>query len=84
MYRYLIGRLKQLGIDRERLADYLGIQKPAISKRFCGHIPWRIDEMYKIMSLVQAPPEELYIFFPPNGGAGIQNQSSKREGASAQ
>lgn len=69
MYRYLSGKLRQLGIRQKDLAVNLGISKSQVSMRFNGWIPWKINEMYTIMDIIQAPPEELHIYFPPKGSA---------------
>ena len=65
MYRYLAGRLKQLGILQEDLGYALGICGTAVSHRMTGRTAWNIDEMYKVC---RAKPEELHIYFPPKGG----------------
>lgn len=67
MYRYLSGRLRQLGIRQKDLADHLGLSQASISHRFCGVVPWTIDEMYELLSICQAKPEELHIYFPKGG-----------------
>lgn len=70
MYNYLSGRLKQLGINQGDLARRWGLSQASVSHRFTGRIPWTIVEMYDLMSLCQASPEELHIYFPsPIGGA---------------
>lgn len=81
MYKYLAGRLKQLGIRKCDLAYMLGLSATSVSNRFTGTTPWSIDEMYKIMDICQAPAEQLHIYFPPkrssraesspNGSAGF-------------
>ena len=65
MYRYLSGRLRELGLNQEDLGDALGISGPAISHRFTGRTPWTIDDMYKVLEVCRATPEELHIYFPP-------------------
>ena len=67
MYRYLAGRLKQLGVRQAELGDMLGLCSTSISHRFTGRTPWSLDEMYKIMVICQAPPEQLHIYFPKGG-----------------
>lgn len=67
MYRYLAGRLKQLGYHQYDLESILGIKAPAVSRRFTGRVPWTIDEMYKLLEVCQAPPEDLHIYFPKGG-----------------
>lgn len=67
MYRHLAGRLKQLGVRQAELGDMLGLCSASISHRFTGRTPWSLDEMYKIMEICQAPPEQLHIYFPKGG-----------------
>lgn len=67
MYRYLSGRLKQLGITQSDLAKKFGLTQASISHRFSGRVSWSLDEMYRIMDICQAPPEELHIYFPRGG-----------------
>ena len=67
MYLFLAGRLKQLGVRQAELGDMLGLCSASISHRFTGRTPWSLDEMYKIMEICQAPPEQLHIYFPKGG-----------------
>jgi transcriptional regulator with XRE-family HTH domain len=67
MYRYLSGRLKQLGIRQQDLGPRMGLSQSAISSRFNDRVPWSIDEMYRLMDICQASPEELHIYFPKGG-----------------
>lgn len=68
-YSYLAGRLRQLELTQEDIAKALGVSQPVISKRFNGRIPWTDVEMYKILDLCKAQPEELHLYFPRNGRA---------------
>ena len=54
MYRYLSGRLRQLGLKQSDLGYALGIGATAVSHRMTGRTPWGIDEMYKVLELCQA------------------------------
>lgn len=65
MYRYLSGRLRQLGLDHGDLGRALGMSRSAISRRFTGAIPWTVEEVYKTLELCQAAPEEVTTYFPP-------------------
>lgn len=66
-YRFLEGRLKELGICRSDLGYILNLSHTAISHRMTGRTAWNIDEMYKVLEICQARPEELHIYFPPKG-----------------
>lgn len=67
MYNYLRGRLKQLDIDQSGLAIRMGLKQPAISKRLTGRTPWTVDEMYEVLEICKAKPDELHIYFPKGG-----------------
>lgn len=67
MYRFLAGRLRQLGMRQSDLGKELGIKAPAVSQRFTGRTPWSIDEMYKCLDICRAKPEEMHIYFPRGG-----------------
>lgn len=68
-YSYLSGRLRQLELTQADVAKKLGVGQPAISSRFNGRVPWTSDEMYKILDLCRARPEELHLYFPRDGRA---------------
>lgn len=68
-YSYLSGRLRQLELTQSDVAKKLGVSQPAISRRFNGGIPWTSDEMYQILDLCRARPEELHLYFPREGRA---------------
>ena len=67
MYRYLSGRLRQLGIRQQDLAERWGSPQASVSHRFCGKVPWNIEEMYELLDICKAPPEELHLYFPRGG-----------------
>ncbi len=68
-YSYLSGRLRQLELTQADVARKLGIGQPAISSRFNGRVPWTDKEMYQILDLCRARPEELHLYFPRDGRA---------------
>ena len=67
MYRHLSGRLKQLGINQGDLAKRFNLSQASISHRFSGRVPWTVDEMYQLLDICQATPEELHVYFPRGG-----------------
>ena len=67
-YRHLSGRLRELGMTHSDLGYALGLSHTAISRRFAGRTPWTIDEMYRVLEICRAKPEELHVYFPPIGG----------------
>ena len=66
-YCYLAGRLRQLDLTQSDVAAALGLQQSAVSHRFTGRTPWSCTEMYAVLALVQAPPEDLHLYFPADG-----------------
>ena len=57
-------RLRQRGIRHTELANPIGLSEASIIHRFRGRTPWSIDEMYQILGICRAQPEELHIYFP--------------------
>ena len=70
MYQYLSGRLRQLGILQSDLGEMMGMSPAAISRRFTGATPWSIDEIYRVLEVCRATPEEFPIYFPPKRKGG--------------
>lgn len=67
MYQYLSGRLRQLGILQSDLGERMGLSPAAISRRFTGVTPWTIDEIYDVLEVCRATPDEFQTYFPsPN------------------
>lgn len=70
-YSYLSGRLRQLELTQTDVGKTLGLSQTAISQRFNGRTSWSSDEMYKILDLCRARPEELHLYFPRDGRATV-------------
>ena len=68
MYDYLVGRLRQFGVRQRDLAALWGISQAAVSQRFTGKVAWTIDEMYELLGICRAQPEDLHIYFPAPEG----------------
>ena len=64
MYQYLSGRLRQLGILQSDLGERMGLSPAAISRRFTGVTPWTIDEIYEVLEVCRATPDEFQTYFP--------------------
>lgn len=67
LYKFLDGRLRQLGVQHHDLAYALNLSDAAMSGRFTGRTPWRLDEMYKVLDVCRAQPNELHVYFPRDG-----------------
>ena len=60
----LRGRLHELGLHQQDIANALGLSNSAVSHRFHRLTPWTLQEMYAILDLCRAKPEEMHIYFP--------------------
>ena len=67
-YAKLRGRMAELEITGEALANYLGRCKAHVSTRMNLRYSWTVDEVYKILDFLEIPVEEIFTYFPPNGG----------------
>lgn len=67
MYDVLRKRLRQLDIDQTELARMLHANQTYVSRRLTGRVQWRLDEMYFLLDLCEAKPDELHIYFPRGG-----------------
>lgn len=72
-YRYLRGKLMQLGMQHGYIAKKLGLAESSFSARMRGNTPFKSDEMWAIMKIIDAPAEELHRYFPANGEEALAN-----------
>ena len=63
-YDYLAGRLRQLKLQQRDLARALAMSETSLSHRMTGQVPWRVDEMYSVLRIIKASPDELPRYFP--------------------
>ena len=63
-YDYLAGRLRQLKLQQRDLARALAMSETSLSHRKTGQVPWRVDEMYSVLRIIKASPDELPLYFP--------------------
>ena len=80
-YGRLAGRLHELGITQGDLGYALKISHTAVSNRMAGKTPWTVDEMYQVLTICRAQPEELHIYFPPlppRKAGGVMSQRSEK------
>lgn len=66
-YTRLIRMLQANGYDQPAVAEQLGLGVSSVSRRYRGKDPWHLDEMYKLMDLLNEPYENLHKLFPKNG-----------------
>ena len=63
-YDFLAGRLRQLKMQQRDLARALTMSETSLSHRMTGQVPWRVDEMYSVLRIIKASPDELPLYFP--------------------
>lgn len=66
-YVKLRGKMWEKGINGNYLARKLDTTPQNISRRMNGKAPWRVDEMYNILSMLGEPDSKLPEYFPRNG-----------------
>ena len=66
-YDFLAGRLRQLKMQQRDLARALAMSETSLSHRMTGQVPWRVDEMYSVLRIIKASPDELPRYFPAAG-----------------
>lgn len=67
MYRYLKGRMAMVGIDGKTLAEEIGLSPVSMSRKLNGHTDFSLSEMWKILRVLGAEPEEMASLFPEGG-----------------
>ena len=63
-YDFLAGRLRQLKMQQRDLARALAMSETSLSHRMTGQVPWRVDEMYSVLRIIKASPDEMPLYFP--------------------
>lgn len=66
-YGKLRGKMREKGIKGYYLARKMGTTPQSISHRMTGKAPWRMDEMYNILSILGEPDSKLSEYFPRDG-----------------
>ena len=66
-YGKLRGKMREKGINGYYLARKLDMTPQSVSHRMTGKTPWRMDEMYNILSMLGEPDSKLSEYFPRNG-----------------
>ena len=67
-YAKLRGKMAEMEVTGEALSNFLGKNRGYVSQRMSKNISWSIDEVYKILDFLKIPREEIFTYFPPNGG----------------
>lgn len=66
-YVKLRGKMLEKGINGDYLARKLDTTPQSVSHRMTGKSPWRMDEMYNILSMLGEPDSKLSEYFPRDG-----------------
>ena len=56
--------LRRHGFNHNDAAAAINRSDAYISKRFCGYKSFTICEAYKLLALIQEPPEKMSLYFP--------------------
>ncbi len=75
----LRGKMREMDINGNALANYLGKSPSYVSYRLTHYSSWELDEIYKILDFLMIPPEEIFTYFPPNGGLPVKGRQSKNQ-----
>lgn len=70
-YAKLRGRMAEMEVTGEALANYIGRSTTYVSNRMTRNsrgYSWTVDEVYKILDFLEVPQSEIFTYFPPNGG----------------
>lgn len=80
-YAKLRGRMAELEVTGEMLANHIGRSTTYVSNRMIRNsrgYSWTVDEVYKILNFLEIPQSEIFTYFPPNGG--LPPQKALRKG----
>ena len=59
----LIGRMAEKKCSRENVAKALGISSVTFRRKLIGEYDWKLSEVYKLISLLEIPDEEIFDYF---------------------
>lgn len=59
----LVGRIIEIYKTRSTFAEAMGMGANSLSDRLTGKIPFKTEEIYMAMELLDIPPSELYLYF---------------------
>ena len=79
-YAKLRGKMAEMEITSETLANYIDRSKTYVSNRMTRSsrgYSWTIDEVYKILDFLEIPQSEIFTYFPPNGGLPPKSNRAK-------
>ena len=62
-YSKLLGRLTELGIDREKFAVIIGIKRTSLYKRLNSELQFKQEEINKAMDALNIPYVDVWEYF---------------------
>lgn len=62
-YSKLLGRLTELGIDREKFADIIGIKRTSLYKRLNSELQFKQDEINKAIQALNISQIDVWEYF---------------------
>ena len=68
-YEYLRRQMRAQDMNETMLARRMNVCMQTISDRLRNKTPWKLEEMWKVMKILNLPPEDLHKCFPPGGVA---------------
>lgn len=67
LYRELRAQMVRSDVDTAWLAKKLNLSRQSLSLRLNNKVAWRVDEMYRILDLLDLPHSALAECFPKDG-----------------
>jgi hypothetical protein len=67
LFKLLRAKMAEKGHDQIDLAKLLDRSLTYISLRFCGHMPWDMDDVYRMCLIYNIPHSEIHLYFPKDG-----------------
>jgi len=69
LYKKLRAKLTEKGHDQIDLAKLLDRCLTYVSLRFCGHMAWDMDDVYRMCLIYEIPHDQIHLYFPKDGKA---------------
>lgn len=80
-FELLRGALTTAGVEHAYLAELLGFSRCHISHCFNLKAQWTLGDQYKILDIINQPPETLHKYFPRDGVDNEIHEYRKKMGA---
>lgn len=63
-YTKLRAAITEHDLTLMQVAHELGLSNITVGNRLAGKQPWTLDEIYKLLSLLEIPVTDMHIYFP--------------------